>query len=337
VLCLPRCERCVRRALQATLDGPKEVARLIKSGEVAGHAGGGSSALSTQCESCNDRKMAAKKAQEDFDDVYLCVFLRNAKAPYDTWATVERVGENAIHVCVDGLGATYQVYLDRNGADGEVVGEGPEQELVARPVEARSSELARAAVDSLTSVERRWSGKALHKIPFSVGESVRRLAVDLSVTVPPPDEESSGVGDAAIALASAAAAGDVSGLSDEDPVLAGAEAASSGMHVPYPDELRIKVLDRVRVRLVARDDVIPSGKSRRAVVRRSASPRCVFRRARGDNSEHGSLAQGGAARCPCAAQNRSQEGKGWLRFRWEALGTRRTPQGRSRRSSPRRR
>lgn len=270
----------VHRALQAVLDGPEAVAALAKSGVVAGGmdtgAGDGAAVISAQCEQCNDRKAAAKKAQEDLDLVYLCVFLRSSKQPYETWATVVDVGGNSCKVVVDGLGLSMQCFYDRNGGQGTV--EEEHRVVLVQPAEAPDSEEARGAAARLTEAERRWAGRAPHSIPFVLSREVRAAAADKSIFVPPPSEDASGAGGSAIAAALAAVAGKP--VDDMDPVLAAlggdegdeddAAAATSGAGAapalapvtqPYPAEMRVRVLDRVRVRLVTREDRIPSGES----------------------------------------------------------------------------
>ncbi len=264
-----------RSVLQATIEGPDAVARLIASGSAAGGmppapaAAAGSRAapagdsaalgralVSQQCDTCNERKMAAKRAQEDFDKVYLCVFLRNAAAPFDTWATVEELGGNFCKVVVDGLGLTFQCYYDRNGANGDMDGEST---VILTPAEPPSTETAKAAVARLTTAERRWAGQPARAIPFKVTADVTRLAKNRSVHVEPPPEDSSGSGDSAIAAAIAAAKGE--GASDADPLIDG-DATSAKIEAaatPYPTQLTLSLLSRVRVRLIVRDDKIPSG------------------------------------------------------------------------------
>ncbi|CAE7726336.1 DIS3L2, partial [Symbiodinium sp. KB8] len=264
----------VHRVLQATIEGPDAVARLIASGSAAGGmppapaAAAGSRAapagdsaalgralVSQQCDTCNERKMAAKRAQEDFDKVYLCVFLRNAAAPFDTWATVEELGGNFCKVVVDGLGLTFQCYYDRNGANGDMDGEST---VILTPAEPPSTETAKAAVARLTTAERRWAGQPARAIPFKVTADVTRLAKNRSVHVEPPPEDSSGSGDSAIAAAIAAAKGE--GASDADPLIDG-DATSAKIEAaatPYPTQLTLSLLSRVRVRLIVRDDKIPS-------------------------------------------------------------------------------
>ena len=60
---------------------------------------------------CNERKMAAKKAQEAHSDLYMCVFIQE-NGPLIEEATVMKVQDRSFDVLVERLGIDERVLLD---------------------------------------------------------------------------------------------------------------------------------------------------------------------------------------------------------------------------------
>jgi DIS3-like exonuclease 2 len=91
----------VHRLLQATLDEEDGVNRLSLT----------QSQLQSQCEHCNDLRMAAKKAQERSDRIFLSLFLREHPARC-LLAVILSIGEKTFTVFVPSLALTTKVFLD---------------------------------------------------------------------------------------------------------------------------------------------------------------------------------------------------------------------------------
>ena len=97
----------VHRLLQATLDGPKAV-----------EAVGDSARFAEQCEHCNERKFAAKGAQEMSDQVFMCLYLK--RHPTEKVGIVTDVsGSRWFNVAVPEWGLECSIHVDRLGGEGD--------------------------------------------------------------------------------------------------------------------------------------------------------------------------------------------------------------------------
>ena len=93
----------VHRLLQATLDGPDEVAQFPFD----------SKEIHQICGLCNEKKDASRKAQERSDVVFLALYLRRHPLPKQL-GVVLSVGQKAFTVFVPSLGINALVYLDEH-------------------------------------------------------------------------------------------------------------------------------------------------------------------------------------------------------------------------------
>ncbi|CAM9097036.1 unnamed protein product [Ectocarpus fasciculatus] len=88
----------VHRILTATLDGTVENTYEVD-------------AIEKTAQHCNDKRLAAKAAQERSDEVYLAVHV--ASNPLEEEAVVTSVGEQSFTVNIPRLGVTSRLYLDK--------------------------------------------------------------------------------------------------------------------------------------------------------------------------------------------------------------------------------
>ena len=91
----------VHRLLQATLDGPQAVKEYYQRVDE----------ISNVTDHCNDKRMAAKKAQERSDRVFLSLYLREHPIK-STMGIVVSVGEKSFTVFVPSLGLSTRVNLE---------------------------------------------------------------------------------------------------------------------------------------------------------------------------------------------------------------------------------
>jgi DIS3-like exonuclease 2 len=100
----------VHRLLQATLDEEEDMKALSLT----------QSQLQSQCEHCNDLRMAAKKAQERSDRIFLSLYLKDHPA-HRILAVVLSLGEKTFTVFVPSLALTTKVFLDDHVEEFEFV------------------------------------------------------------------------------------------------------------------------------------------------------------------------------------------------------------------------
>ena len=91
----------VHRLLQATLDGPQAVKEYYQRMDE----------ISNVTDHCNDKRMAAKKAQERSDRVFLSLYLREHPIK-SAMGIVVSVGEKSFTVFVPSLGLSARVNLE---------------------------------------------------------------------------------------------------------------------------------------------------------------------------------------------------------------------------------
>jgi len=100
----------VHRLLQATLDGEEGMKTLSLT----------QLQLQSHCEHCNDLRMAAKKAQERSDRIFLSLFLKDHPA-HRVLAVVLSIGEKSFTVFVPSLALTTKVFIDDHVEEFECV------------------------------------------------------------------------------------------------------------------------------------------------------------------------------------------------------------------------
>ena len=110
--------------------------------------------VDAQARTCNERKLAAKSAQERSDEVYLCVYLARVGG-VEVDAVVSDVGgtDKAFSILVPMWGLEFRVFLDRCGWVGRIVANGR-----ALHVDVAPAPVAPAAVAVHNTAETRQPG-----------------------------------------------------------------------------------------------------------------------------------------------------------------------------------